>query len=178
MDYRYGLSAYVDKTNLVNVVVEIPKGTGNKYEVDPYNGEVISIVRTLFNGFFRKIIYPFNYGFIPSTLSEDGEQLDAIVIADEAISPLTVLKCKVVGIIRTIDNGEQDDKVIVVPSYYDKKSISYRKIKKIIKFLKYYKYPDQKGTKVGDFLDKDEAYRIIDDAICSLELNKRVIDNE
>lgn len=159
MDYRTQIPTYVGLNDRrINVVCEIPNGTVNKYEIDEVTGEYVKIVRTL----SKKYPYIYNYGFIPQTLEEDGDQLDAIIIADEEIAPLTVLQCSVIGVIKTIDNGEQDDKILVIPTYSTKKSIN---LKKILKYLRNYKYPNQKGTEIGDVLDANEAYILIDKAM-------------
>lgn len=160
MDYRFDIPTYVDNTDLVNVVVEIPKGSRNKYEVAG-NGDRLTIVRTMHKSLFRDYKYIFNYGFIANTIAEDHDQLDAIVIDDEPINPLTVVQCKVIGVVRTVDNGEQDDKILCVPVYSKKKSVN---LDKILKFLKMYKYPDQEGTVIGDVLGKDDAHKIIIDS--------------
>ena len=168
MDYRYDISTF-NTDGSVNVVVEVPKGTHNKYEIDPAKGDKLTIVRTLNKGFlgYRDYKYIFNYGFIPNTEAPDHDQLDAIIIADEAINPLTVLKCKVVGVIRTIDDGEQDDKILVVPVYSTQKSFD---LNKILKFLRHYKYPRQSSTIVGDVLGAADATKTINE--CRLYMKK------
>lgn len=158
MDYRYDIPTF-SKDDFVNVVVEIPKGTLNKYEIDPENGSSLQIVRKLHKGPFHNNKYIFNYGFIPCTLAEDDDQLDAIIIDDDVIDPLTVVTGRAVAVIKTIDHGEQDDKVIVVPTYVHKKSIS---LKKIVSFLRKYKYPDNKSTTIEDIVtDQEEIFEII-----------------
>ena len=149
MDLRFDLPTYVGDTNLINVVVEIPKGSRNKYEIDETTGDRVTVVRQMNKGFlgFRDYKYIFNYGFICNTAAPDGDQLDAIIISDESIDTLTVLKCKVVAVIRTIDNGEVDDKVF--------------NLNKILRFLKNYKYPNQDKTTVGKVLDAESAHEII-----------------
>ena len=169
MDYRYDIPTYADASNgELNVVVEIPKGSYNKYEVDEKTGDKLTIVRTLKKGFlglFRDYRYIYNYGFIPSTLAEDKDQLDAIVIADEPIDPLTVIKCKAVAVVHTIDCGECDDKIIVVPVYSNKKSFN---LKRIMRYLKNYKYPNNSNTKIGPVYGREEAYKVINN--CRLYL--------
>lgn len=159
------LPTYADTNGTVNVVVEICKGTYDKYEVEEHTGDKLICVRTLHKGLPRDCKYAYNYGFIPSTYAEDHDQLDAIILCEEKIEPLTVVKCKVMGVVPTIDTGEIDDKIICVPenSKLLKNPKLFRKyLTEAIKYLKYYKYPDQKATLVKEFLGPIEAYSIID----------------
>jgi inorganic pyrophosphatase len=95
----------------INVVVEIPRGSKIKYEIDPKSGE-ISVDRTLFPAFF----YPYNYGFIPQTKEEDGDDpIDVFILGDSSLLPKSVISCRPVGILLTKDQGGIDPKVIAVP---------------------------------------------------------------
>lgn len=159
------LPAYADTKGTINVVVEVSKGTYDKYEIDEHTGDKLTCVRTLHKGFPKDCKYAYNYGFIPSTYAEDHDQLDAIILCSEKIEPLTVVKCKVVGVVPTIDTGEIDDKIICVPENSEliKNTKLFKKyLNEAIKYLKYYKYPDQKATLVKEFLGPIEAYSIID----------------
>ncbi len=109
----------IDKINLdkipfgsleaFNVLVEIPEGSNLKYEFDEASGEMkVDFV-------FENFSFPFSYGFIPGTLGGDGDHLDAIVLSSEPISSGSVIKCRAVGVMETIDTGEVDNKLIVVP---------------------------------------------------------------
>jgi inorganic pyrophosphatase len=88
-------------------VIEIPRGCKKKYEIDKETGMIIldRILRTATH-------YPCSYGFIPRTLSEDGDPLDVMVICTETLDPNTLVKCRPVGVIEMIDNGERDEKII------------------------------------------------------------------
>lgn len=157
MDYRNDIGIYTNNDKSVNVVIEIPMGSRNKYEIDEVTGSFLKIVRTL----HKKYSYIFNYGFIPRTYEEDHDQLDAIVIDSNPIDPLTVVECKVIGVVKTIDEGKQDDKILCIPKYSD---VSLIDLRKIIKFLKNYKYPDQATTIIGDILSANEAHKIISES--------------
>ena len=164
MDYRYDISTYSanssEENPLVNVVVEIPKGTIHKYEIDPEKGDKLTIVRDLHKSLLRNYSYPFSYGFIPSTLAPDNDQLDAIILAKEPIDPLSVVECRIAGVVRTVDHGEQDDKILLVPNYLPPQKLN---LSKIIKFLKSYKYPDNDSTTVGEILDEKAALQLIEE---------------
>ena len=95
----------------INVVVEIPRGSKIKYEIDPESGG-ISMDRTLFPAFF----YPYNYGFIPHTKEEGGDDpIDVFILGNSSLLPKSVIRCRPVGILLTEDQAGIDPKIIVVP---------------------------------------------------------------
>jgi inorganic pyrophosphatase len=95
-----------------DVVIEIPKGTRNKYEVDHETGR-IRLDRML----FTSTMYPEDYGFIENTLGEDGDPLDALVLLDEPTFPGCLILCRTVGMFRMSDEKGGDDKVLCVPAH-------------------------------------------------------------
>ena len=95
-----------------DVVVEIPKGQHNKYEMDHAIGR-IRLDRTLFTA----TSYPADYGFIENTLGLDDDPLDAIVLVDEPTFPGGLIRCRAIGMLRMIDERGQDDKVLCVPAH-------------------------------------------------------------
>jgi inorganic pyrophosphatase len=97
--------------NQMNVVIEIPKGSNIKYEVDKDSG-LLFVDRKLFTAMF----YPCNYGFIPSTMEDDGDPVDVLVIGEFALVPLSILKAIPVGVLLTEDEEGQDSKIIAVPT--------------------------------------------------------------
>lgn len=145
------IETYVEKD--INVVVECPKGTVHKYEYNPKG--YMEIVRDL----KKRYKYPYNYGFIPKTLAGDGDALDAIVFSDEPICSGTVVRCKVIGIIETMDEGFPDNKVLCVPYYIKTGKIN---LKKVLHYLRHYKHPDQDGTFIGSVYSEPVAREIID----------------
>lgn len=96
----------------VNVIIEIPRGTlRNKYEADKDTGVIVlDRVNNV------EMAYPFDYGFVPDTLCEDGDPLDALVLIDEPLFPGVVVPVRPIGIVRMIDDGEGDEKLICVPA--------------------------------------------------------------
>lgn len=99
-----------DAPNIVNVVVEIPRGTRrNKYEVDKKTGRIF-LDRV--NG--AHFYYPYDYGYVPETLCEDGDPLDALIIIDEPLFPGVVVPVRPIGVMYMVDDGEKDEKLICV----------------------------------------------------------------
>lgn len=94
-----------------DVVVEIPKGQRNKYEIDHKTGR-IRLDRLL----FTSTQYPADYGFIEDTLGEDGDPLDALVLLQEPTFPGCLIRCRAVGMFRMTDEKGRDDKVLCVPA--------------------------------------------------------------
>ena len=92
------------------VVVEISKGSKNKYELDKETG-LLKLDRIL----YTSTHYPASYGFIPRTYADDGDPLDALVLCSEPILPMTLVRCYPIGAIKMIDNGANDEKIIAIP---------------------------------------------------------------
>ena len=98
-----------DPATCANVVIEIPRGSKVKYELDKDTG-LCYVDRVLFSS----VVYPHNYGFIPKTLCEDGDALDVLVLMQEAVVPMCFLRARPIGVLQMIDQGESDDKIIAV----------------------------------------------------------------
>lgn len=147
-------------------VIEIPRGSKKKYELDKETGMIIldRVLRTATH-------YPCSYGFIPLTLSEDGDPLDVMVICSETLDPNTLVKCRPIGLIEMIDKGERDEKIIAVAvddpyvNYYqDIKDVPSVMIDEIEHFLKVYKNTTDK-VEVFKPKAKAEAVKIVKEAI-------------
>lgn len=95
--------------SVINVIVEIPKGSQNKYEYDKKHG-VIKLDRVLFSPFF----YPGEYGIIPQTFAEDGDPMDAIVLVTNPTYPGVLIESRPIGMLQMKDGGEMDDKILCV----------------------------------------------------------------
>jgi inorganic pyrophosphatase len=95
---------------VINVVVEIPKGSSIKYEFDSVTG-LLFVDRKLYTAMF----YPFNYGFIPKTLEMDGDPVDVLILGEDPVVPLSILRSRPVGVLLTEDEEGQDSKVIATP---------------------------------------------------------------
>lgn len=134
--------------DLVYTVVEVPRGSRNKYEYDKALG-LIRLDRVLFSA----IYYPGDYGFIPQTYYDDGDPLDVIVLVGEPSFPGALIVARPIGIFRMLDNGEPDDKVLAVPSsdpiyrdYHDISDIPQHYLAEVAHFFSVYK--DLQGIKV------------------------------
>jgi inorganic pyrophosphatase len=148
---------------LIPVVVEVPKGSKIKYELDKETG-LIRVDRVLFSS----VHYPANYGFVPRTFCEDHDPLDVLVLGQEPVVPLTVMRAKPIGAMKMLDQGEEDDKIIAVhaddPEYSHYTSIYElppHRINELRRFFQDYKLLEEKEVIVNEFLDRDEALEIV-----------------
>ncbi len=153
--------------DIVPVVVEVPKGSKAKYELDKKSG-LIRVDRILFSS----VHYPANYGFIPQTYCDDHDPLDALVLGQEAIVPLAIMAARPIGVMKMRDQGEEDDKIIAVhaddPEYAHYGSIGDlppHRIEEVRRFFLDYKVLERKTVIVEEFLDRREALEVIRRAI-------------
>ncbi|MDD2220638.1 MAG: inorganic diphosphatase [Clostridia bacterium] len=148
-------------------VIEIEKGSKNKYELDKETGKLI-LDRIL----YTSTHYPLNYGLIPRTLSRDGDPLDVLVLCSEGIQPLSLVRCYPIGAITMTDQGKSDEKILAIPfgdpSYNTFKNFSELPthiFKEMTHFFSVYKNLEDKDTVVDELLDADAAQLIITQAI-------------
>jgi inorganic pyrophosphatase len=152
---------------VVTAIIEIPKGSKAKYELDKDSG-MLKLDRVLFSS----VNYPANYGFIPQTYCDDKDPLDILVICSIDVQPMCLIDAKVIGVMQMIDNNEEDDKIIAV-AYND---MSVRHINDISelpphtllemrRFFEDYKKLEHKEVIVEQFLGREHAYKIIQDSI-------------
>ncbi len=150
-------------------VIEIPKGSKKKYELDKESGYII-LDRIL----YTSTHYPANYGFIPRTYGDDKDPLDVLLLCSEPLEPLTLVRAYPIGMIAMIDNGNNDEKIIAIP-YNDPTYNHYTNIDQLPKhifdemrhFFKVYKNLENKETAVNEVSGKEDALRIIASAIDS-----------
>lgn len=148
-------------------VVEIPKGSKKKYELDKETGMII-LDRIL----YTSTHYPANYGFIPRTLGDDGDPLDVLLLCSEPLEPLTLCRAYPIGVISMIDNGRNDEKIIAIPLNDPNYNI-YTNIDQLPKhvfdemrhFFTVYKTLENKETAVDEVSERKEAVKIISEAI-------------
>jgi len=155
-----------DRAEFVTVVVEIPKGSRNKYEYDPRK-RVIRFDRMLFSA----VHYPSDYGFIEDTLAPDGDALDALVLVWEPTFPGCYMECRPVGLFRMWDEKGLDEKILCVPladplwNYIKKLSdVPPHLLKEIAHFFSIYKELEHKKTGVEGWRDRAAALRAIKQA--------------
>ena len=149
--------------DIVQAIIEIPKNSKAKYEIDKTTG-LLRLDRVLYSSVF----YPANYGFIPQTLGKDNDPLDILVLSQVDITPLCIVNARVIGVMRMIDNNEGDDKIIAVAA----NDVSVNHIEtisdlpaylhsEIKNFFEEYKKLENKTVLVEDFQDAEVAKQII-----------------
>jgi len=149
--------------NYIVVVVEIPRGSRNKYEFDE---ELNAIV--LDRRLFTSTVYPADYGFVEGTMGEDGDPLDALVLVGDATFPGCRIRCRVVSVFHMVDEKGPDDKLVCVPQrdplwsdVRDVDDIHEAVRAEIEQFFRVYKQLEGHVTETAGFSDRDEALRIL-----------------
>ena len=144
-------------------VIEIPKGCGDKYELDKETG-MLRLDRVLYTATH----YPANYGFIPLTYADDDDPLDVLVLCTEKIIPMTLVECVPIGVIRMMDQGSSDAKIIAVcahdpfySNYKDIKELPNHVFEEIKHFFQVYKTLEGKDTIVSSIEPKEQAIKEI-----------------
>lgn len=146
-----------------SAVIEIEKGGKNKYELDKETG-LLKLDRVL----YTSTHYPANYGFIPRTYALDGDPLDVLVLCTEKIMPMTIVECYPIGVIKMIDDGAVDEKIIAVcvndpyhNSFTDVSELPNHLFNEIRHFYKVYKMLEEKETVVNKVESAEEARKVI-----------------
>jgi inorganic pyrophosphatase len=151
----------------LNAIIEIPRGSRAKYEIDKESG-LIKLDRVI----YASMYYPLNYGFIPQTLGEDHDPLDIVVLTQVSVVPRCMIPSRVIGVMRMIDRGEADDKIIAVAE--QDASVSHiQNVSELPDFFRIelkhffenYKALENKKVVVDEFLGKTEAFEIVNRSI-------------
>ncbi|MBR5296037.1 MAG: inorganic diphosphatase [Clostridia bacterium] len=150
-------------------VIEIPKGSKKKYELDKETG-FLKLDRIL----YTSTHYPANYGFIPRTYGDDQDPLDVLLLCSEEIEPMTLVRCYPIGVITMIDNGRNDEKIIAIPfedptynHYTDISQLPVHISEEMNHFFTVYKQLEDKDTIVNEVGDREKAVSIVAAAIDS-----------
>ncbi len=148
-------------------VIEISKGSKKKYELDKETGYLM-LDRIL----YTSTHYPANYGFIPRTYGDDNDPLDVLLLCSEQIEPMTLVRAYPIGVISMIDNGKNDEKIIAIPFndpnynvYNDITELPTHVFEEMKHFFTVYKNLENKETAVDEVHGKEEAVKIVNDAI-------------
>lgn len=169
----HGVATGDQAPRTVTAVIEIPQGSRAKYEIDKESG-LLKLDRVIYSSFY----YPCNYGFIPRTYGDDKDPLDILVITSMPVQALCLMDAKVIGVMRMIDSGDADDKIIAVaandPSvnYYNNiEQLPRHFFDELRHFFEEYKRLENKSVVVNEFQDKATALQIIEAGIKSYEDN-------
>jgi inorganic pyrophosphatase len=162
--------SYVDDAQIATAfpaIIEIPKGSTNKYELDKETG-LLRLDRVLYSA----VYYPADYGFIPRTFCDDGDPLDVLVLGQEPVYPLTIVEARAVGVMRMRDEKGIDDKVVAVSvrdpafsHYSDHSQLPPHVLRQVRRFFEDYKILEQKQVVVEDLLGPAQALDVIREAL-------------
>ncbi len=160
MNLWHEISSGKSTPELVNVIVEIPKGSKNKYEIDKENG-LIKLDRAMKSA----QDYPFDYGFVPQSLWDDGDALDVVLLTTYPLVPGILVEARPVAVMRMIDGGEGDDKIIAVPKndprweeVSELSDINKHTLKEIQHFFETYKSIEGKKVEITGIEGREAAY--------------------
>jgi inorganic pyrophosphatase len=161
---------YVDETQIATAfpaIIEIPKGSTNKYELDKETG-LLRLDRVLYSA----VYYPADYGFIPRTYCDDGDPLDVLVLGQEPVHPLTIVEARAIGVMRMRDEKGVDDKIVAISvrdpayaHYRDKVELPAHVLLMVRRFFEDYKALEHKQVVVDELLGPSDAINIINDGL-------------
>jgi inorganic pyrophosphatase len=148
-------------------VIEIPKGSKVKYELDKHTG-LLSVDRVLYSA----VHYPANYGFLPQTYCLDGDALDVLVLGQEPVVPLCILRARAIGVMTMVDDKGPDDKIIAIHAddpeyahYRDISELSPHRLLELERFFLDYKVLEHKAVSIGGMQGRPDAERTIREAV-------------
>jgi len=157
------VEAGANAPEIVNGIVEIPKNTRAKYELDKKTG-LLKLDRVL----YASMYYPANYGFIPQTYCDDNDPLDILILSQITLVPMCLVDAKVIGVMRMMDGGELDDKIIAVAAHdmsvnhlNDISELPPHFFKELRNFFEDYKKLENKTVQVEEFQNAEVAKRIV-----------------
>ena len=149
------------------MVIEVPRGGTVKYEPDKKTA-LLRDDRVLYSA----VYYPSNYGFIPRTLGGDGDPIDVLVLMDEPVDPLCVLRARAIGMLPMVDDAGEDEKIIAVcvddpgfAEYAELDDLPVHRRRQVERFFLDYKTLEGKAVETSDFVDKAEAIRVIEESV-------------
>jgi inorganic pyrophosphatase len=155
------------KLGVINVLIEIAAGSKNKYEFDK-DLQAFALDRVLYSS----VQYPYDYGFVPNTLADDGDPLDGMVMIDEPTFPGCVIASRPIGMLEMIDGGDRDEKILCVPDNDPRfaqvkslKDVAPHRLDEIAEFFKTYKNLQKKAVQILGWQDIDKVQALVDECI-------------
>jgi inorganic pyrophosphatase len=155
------------KPGLINVLIEIPAGSKNKYEFDK-DMAAFALDRVLYSS----VQYPYDYGFVPNTLADDGDPLDGMVLMDQPTFPGCVITARPIGMLEMIDGGDRDEKILCVPDKDPRyanvrslKDVAQHRLDEIAEFFRTYKNLEKKVTEILGWQDIDQVAPLVEKCI-------------
>ena len=152
---------------VINVLIEIPGGSKNKYEFDK-DMNTFALDRVL----FASVQYPFDYGFVPNTLADDGDPLDGMVMMDEPTFPGCVIAARPIGMLEMIDGGDRDEKILCVPAedpryneVHSLEDVAPHRLEEIAEFFRTYKNLEKKETEILGWKNVDAVKPLVEECI-------------
>lgn len=152
---------------ILDAIIEIPSGSKAKYELDKTSG-LLRLDRVLFSS----VHYPANYGFIPRTYCDDGDPLDILVLSQTSVVPMCIVAARVIGVMRMIDQGQHDDKIIAVAigdmsvqHIEDISGLPEHLLLELQRFFEDYKKLEQKDVEVAEIQGRNQALQIVLESI-------------
>jgi inorganic pyrophosphatase len=162
-DVEFGANA----PEVIECIIEIPKGSHNKYEVDKKSG-LLRVDRVLFSA----VHYPANYGFIPQTYWYDDDPMDVLVLGQEAVAPLCIVTARVIGVMQMVDDKGEDDKIIAVHEndpavnhYRDISQLPEHALHELQRFFEEYKVLEKKAVHFENFMGRIDAQNLVTESI-------------
>lgn len=162
-DVRVG----TDAPDVFQAIIEIPQGSKVKYELDKETG-MLRVDRMLYSS----VVYPANYGFIPRTYAADGDPLDVLVLVQEQVDPLSIVRARPIGLMSMLDDNEEDAKIICIHmddpafnDYWHIKELPDHRLRELRRFFQDYKALEDKTVRVQDFFGPDRAKNVVESAI-------------
>jgi inorganic pyrophosphatase len=156
-----------DIENGFNAVIEIPRGSRVKYELDKPSG-LLRVDRVLYSA----VHYPANYGFLPRSYCDDGDPLDVLVLGNEPVQPLSILRARAIGVMRMADGGKEDDKVVAVhvhdpafDHYRDMSELPPHTMREIQRFFEDYKTLEDKQVRIDGLAGATDAAQVVRTAL-------------
>ncbi|MBO6794982.1 MAG: inorganic diphosphatase [Balneolaceae bacterium] len=163
----HSVSTGKNAPEVVNGIIEIPKASRAKYELDKDSG-MLKMDRVLYSS----VYYPANYGFIPQTYCDDKDPLDILILSQVTVVPMCIVSARVIGVMRMVDHGEMDDKIIAIAEndmsvehIDDISELPNHFIRELRSFFEDYKKLEHKEVIVEDFQNASVAREIVQQSI-------------